>query len=1125
MKELVDDLRERLARRPPGRQRGGPEEAHRPRQAAGARPGRPAARPGQPVPRAEPAGRDRDVRRRRGVPERRHRHRHRPGQRPRGAWSSPTTRPSRAAPTTRSRSRSTCARRTVAADNRLPCVYLVDSGGAFLPMQDEVFPDREHFGRIFFNQANLSARGHPADRRGDGLVHRRRRLRPGDVRRDRDRAQPGHDLPRRPAAGEGRDRRGRHRRGARRRRRARPHLRRRRPPRRRRRARARDRALASSAPSSGRPRRRSPQHEPEEPHEDPATLYDVVPADTRTPYDVREVIRRIVDGSRFHEFKKLYGETLVCGFARIWGHPVGIVANNGILFSESALKGAHFIELCNQRGIPLVFLQNITGFMVGREYENRRHRPRRRQARHRGRLLGGPEVHRRHRRLVRRRQLRHVRARLRPALPLDVAQRPDLGDGRRAGRVRARHRPPRRHRGQGRRVVGRGRGGVQGADPRPVRDPGLAVLLDRPALGRRHHRPGRHPPRARHGPGGRRATPRSRSPPTASSGCDGVPCHRWMLDRPGRQPRRDRAPGDPHLPQAWAPQRRALHRPRRRRAARARGRRRGPGRELPRHRRRSSRPRPPTGADAVHPGYGFLSERAAFARAVEAAGHRVRRPVRRRDGAMGRKDAAREIAVAAGVPVVPAAVDGRPRRRQVGSRAGEGRRRRRRQGHADRPLRRASYDEAVAAAKREARVRVRRRHHAGREVRRARPAHRGAGDGRRARQRRPPLRARLLHPAPAPEGARGGAGADDHRRRSASSSPASAVALARAGRLRQRRHRRVPARRRHRRGLLPGDEHPAPGRAPGHRARSPALDLVELSSRSRTGEPLPIDPGRRHAVSGHAIEARVYAEDSVRRLPAAGRRRPTVVALAERAPGSTTRSRRGQVVSTSYDPMLGKVIVHGPTARRPAARWSPRSTTPRSSGSPPTSASCAPWPPATSSATRPSTPPGSTTADGRAADADAARVFAAWASAMLVAAADTGHPFAGRRLALRRRRRRRSIVELDRARSSSTGPRGDLGRRPRRSASSRAERHVARARGRRAPAQQAVVNVAAARRRGRPTAASGSSSSAPTSSATTARRRRRRHDHRADARHRPRRPGRRRATGSRRARCSACWRR
>ncbi len=103
---------------------------------------------------------------------------------------------------------------------------------------------------------------------------------------------------------------------------------------------------------------------------DPEGLYDVVPADSRTPYDVREVIRRVVDGSRFHEFKALYGETLVCGFAHVWGYPVGIVANNGILFSTSSLKGAHFIELCNQRGIPLVFLQNITGFMVGRDAEN-----------------------------------------------------------------------------------------------------------------------------------------------------------------------------------------------------------------------------------------------------------------------------------------------------------------------------------------------------------------------------------------------------------------------------------------------------------------------------------------------------------------------------------------------------------------------------------------------------------------------------------------------------------------------------------------------------------------------------------------------------------------------------------
>jgi 3-methylcrotonyl-CoA carboxylase beta subunit len=258
---------------------------------------------------------------------------------------------------------------TVASDNHLPCVYLVDSGGAFLPMQDEVFPDREHFGRIFFNQANLSARGIPqiasvmgsctaggayvpamsdetvivrnqgtiflggpplvkaatgevvtAEELGGGDVHARTS---GVVDHLAD--DDAHAL-------------------------------------------AIVRSIVGTLPrTTDAPWEVRPV---EEPHEDPATLYDVVPADTRTPYDVREVIRRVVDGSRFHEFKKLYAETLVTGFAHIWGHPVGIVANNGILFSESALKGAHFIELCNQRGIPLVFLQNISGFMVGREYEN-----------------------------------------------------------------------------------------------------------------------------------------------------------------------------------------------------------------------------------------------------------------------------------------------------------------------------------------------------------------------------------------------------------------------------------------------------------------------------------------------------------------------------------------------------------------------------------------------------------------------------------------------------------------------------------------------------------------------------------------------------------------------------------
>ena len=258
----------------------------------------------------------------------------------------------------------------VARANKLPCVYLVDSGGAFLPMQDEVFPDKEHFGRIFFNQANLSAEGIPqiaavmgsctaggayvpamsdetvivrdqgtiflggpplvkaatgeevtAEELGGGEVHARTS---GVV--DHLAVDDAHAL-------------------------------------------QIVRSIVNTLPPPW-PRPSSTDGGVEEPAKNPAELYDVVPADTRTPYDVREVITRIVDGSRFHEFKKLYAETLVCGFAKVWGHDVGIVANNGILFSESARKGAHFIELCNQRRTPIVFLQNITGFMVGKEYEN-----------------------------------------------------------------------------------------------------------------------------------------------------------------------------------------------------------------------------------------------------------------------------------------------------------------------------------------------------------------------------------------------------------------------------------------------------------------------------------------------------------------------------------------------------------------------------------------------------------------------------------------------------------------------------------------------------------------------------------------------------------------------------------
>ena len=256
----------------------------------------------------------------------------------------------------------------IARANRLPCIYLVDSGGAFLPMQDEVFPDKEHFGRIFFNQANLSAQGIPqiaavmgsctaggayvpamSDESvivknqgtiflgGPPLV----KAATGEIVTAEDLG--GGDVHARKSG-------------------VVDHL-------------AEDDAEALAIIRSvvaTFERHQEPslkQQLPEEPAEDPDGLYDMVPTDSRTPYDVREVITRIVDGSRFHEFKALYGETLVCGFARVWGFPVAIVANNGILFSESSLKGAHFIELANQRGIPLVFLQNITGFMVGQKYE------------------------------------------------------------------------------------------------------------------------------------------------------------------------------------------------------------------------------------------------------------------------------------------------------------------------------------------------------------------------------------------------------------------------------------------------------------------------------------------------------------------------------------------------------------------------------------------------------------------------------------------------------------------------------------------------------------------------------------------------------------------------------------
>lgn len=258
---------------------------------------------------------------------------------------------------------------TVALDNRLPCIYLVDSGGIFLPLQEGTFPDKEHFGRIFYNQARLSALGipqisivlgsctaggayvpamsdetvivrqqgtifiggPPLVKTATGMDVTNEELGGADVHcrisgvSDYYAQNEQHAL-----------------------------------------------EIARNIVETLDPQKKFSldMAEPEDPYYDPEEIYGIVPTDVRKPYNIKDVIARIVDGSRFQEFKELYGQTIVCGFARILGYPVGIVANNGVLFSESAVKGAHFVTLCSMRKIPLIFLQNITGFIVGKQYEH-----------------------------------------------------------------------------------------------------------------------------------------------------------------------------------------------------------------------------------------------------------------------------------------------------------------------------------------------------------------------------------------------------------------------------------------------------------------------------------------------------------------------------------------------------------------------------------------------------------------------------------------------------------------------------------------------------------------------------------------------------------------------------------
>ncbi|MBK8268295.1 MAG: methylcrotonoyl-CoA carboxylase [Planctomycetes bacterium] len=257
----------------------------------------------------------------------------------------------------------------IARENHLPCIYLVDSGGAFLPMQDEVFPDRDHFGRIFYNQAQMSALGIPQIAVVMGSCTAGGAYVPAMsdetvIVRNQGTIFLGGPPLVKAATGEevsaedlgGADVHCRTSGVA-------DHY-----------ALNDEDALAITrsivANFNTKPRSHIGMTAAEEPLYDPREIYGVINKDIRKPYDVREVIARIVDGSRLHEFKALYGNTLVTGFAHIWGYPVGIVANNGVLFSESAQKAAHFIEMCSVRRIPLVFLQNITGFMVGRKYES-----------------------------------------------------------------------------------------------------------------------------------------------------------------------------------------------------------------------------------------------------------------------------------------------------------------------------------------------------------------------------------------------------------------------------------------------------------------------------------------------------------------------------------------------------------------------------------------------------------------------------------------------------------------------------------------------------------------------------------------------------------------------------------
>ncbi len=657
-----------------------------------------------------------------------------------------------------------------------------------------------------------------------------------------------------------------------------------------------------------------------EPRYDPDEILGIVSADVKVPFDPREILARVVDDSDFDEYKPLYGTSLVTGWARVHGYPVGVLANHrGVLFSEESQKAAEFILLANQTDTPLVFLQNTTGYMVGRPLRAGRHPQGRRQDDQRGDQLGRPAPHHHHGLLVRRGQLRHVRPRLRPAVRLRLAGCQTRRDGRRpAGRGALDRRPGERH--GGRAEVRRGDGpGPHGRDRGPDRGRVARLLRHRPAVRRRHHRSARHPHRPGPDPVGRALRPGGR-PPRLRRVPDVTPMtksiSKLLIANRGeiaaRVIRTAHALGIATVAVYSDPDADAPYVTLADEAVRLPG---AAPAETYLRGEAIIAAATHTAADAVHPGYGFLSENAAFARACADAGLIFVGPSPATIEAMGDKLAAKAMMAAAGVPVLPFATEGAAAAANVGfpllvkaAFGGGGRGMRLVTGPAE-------LTGAISAARREAAAAfgdgtvfleryVPDPRHV--EVQILGDAHGGVihlFERECSIQRR---YQKIVEECPSP--AVGGALRAALTK--AAVTAGRAVGYTGAGTVEF---------------VLDRDgsfyflemntrlqvEHPVTEEVTG-------LDLVELQLRIAEGEPLPPE-AREAAISGHAIEARLYAED-VRAgfLPVTGTLHRFAIPS---GPGLRidTGYRDGSVVSPHYDAMLAKVIAHG-RSRADAAR-------------------------------------------------------------------------------------------------------------------------------------------------------------------------------------------------------------